>query len=192
MNLQEINELDLEDIGSWPTPAKVVVNFIFAGLIVFLSYWFLISESLVTLENTENKEADIKSQFEAKAMLASNLDLYSEQMIEMENSFNNMLRQLPSKSETAGLLDDLSYIGQNNGLALKKFKWLKEVSRDFSYEVPVNLEMVGNFHQLGKFTGDIAALPRIVTLEDFSISKLKGDQLKVTMIARTYRYKGDK
>lgn len=192
MNLQEINELDLEDIGSWPTPAKVVVNFILAGLIVFLSYWFLISESLVTLENTENKEADIKSQFEAKAMLASNLDLYSEQMIEMENSFNNMLRQLPSKSETAGLLDDLSYIGQNNGLALKKFKWLKEVSRDFSYEVPVNLEMVGNFHQLGKFTGDIAALPRIVTLEDFSISKLKGDQLKVTMIARTYRYKGDK
>ncbi|MDX2321202.1 MAG: type 4a pilus biogenesis protein PilO [Moritella sp.] len=192
MNLQELNELDLEDLGNWPKPAKIVINIIFCVLIAALFYWMFIASSLQALENIEKKEANLKLQFEAKASLAGNLGLYTEQMSEMENLFNNMLRQLPSKSETAGLLDDLSYIGQHNGLQLRKFKWLKEVKRDFSYEVPVSLEVIGTFHQLGQFTSDIAALPRIVTLEDFTITKLQGELLKVNMIARTYRYKGDK
>lgn len=191
MNLQELNELDLEDLGNWPKPAKIIVNIIFSVLIAALFYWMFIASSLQDLENIEKKEASLKLQFEAKATLAGNLTLYTEQMSEMENLFNNMLRQLPSKSETAGLLDDLSYIGQHNGLQLRKFKWLQEVKRDFSYEVPVSLEVIGTFHQLGQFTSDIAALPRIVTLEDFTITKLQGELLKVNMIARTYRYKGE-
>lgn len=190
MQLNDINDLDLEDIGNWPTPAKIMLNLVFAGLIGLFSYWFLIEDSLQTLATTEKKELELKSQFEVKSQLASNLEPYSVQMQDMEESFNKMLRQLPSQSETAGLLDDLSYIGQDNGLDLRKFKWLPEVTRDFSYEVPVSLEVEGNFHQLGKFTGDIAALPRIVTLEDFTITKLKGESLRVNMIARTYRYKG--
>ncbi|QUM79099.1 type 4a pilus biogenesis protein PilO [Moritella sp. 5] len=192
MNLQELNELDLEDLGNWPKPAKIAINIIFSVLIAALFYWVFISTSLQTLDNIEKKEASLRLQFEAKASLAGNLGLYTDQMSEMENLFNSMLRQLPSKSETAGLLDDLSYIGQHNGLQLRKFKWLQEVKRDFSYEVPVNLEVIGTFHQLGQFTSDIAALPRIVTLEDFTITKLQGELLKVNMIARTYRYKGDK
>ena len=192
MNLQELNELDLEDLGNWPKSAKIAINIIFSVLIAVLFYWMFIASSLQALENIEKKEASLKLQFEAKASLAGNLGLYTEQMSEMENLFNNMLRQLPSKSETAGLLDDLSYIGQHNGLQLRKFKWLQEVKRDFSYEVPVSLEVIGTFHQLGQFTSDIAALPRIVTLEDFTITKLQGELLKVNMIARTYRYKGDK
>jgi len=191
MNLQELNELDLEDLGNWPKPAKIAINIILSVLIAALFYWVFIAASLKDLENIERKEASLKLQFEAKASLAGNLALYTDQMSEMENSFNNMLRQLPSKSETAGLLDDLSYIGQHNGLQLRKFKWLKEVKRDFSYEVPVSLEVIGTFHQLGQFTSDIAALPRIVTLEDFTITKLQGELLKVNMIARTYRYKGE-
>jgi len=192
MNLQELNELDLEDLGNWPKPAKIAINVIFSVLIAMLFYWMFIASSLQALENIEKKEASLKLQFEGKARLAGNLGLYTEQMSEMENLFNHMLKQLPSKSETAGLLDDLSYIGQHNGLQLRKFKWLKEVKRDFSYEVPVSLEVIGTFHQLGQFTSDIAALPRIVTLEDFTITKLQGELLKVNMIARTYRYKGDK
>jgi type IV pilus assembly protein PilO len=190
MNLQELNELDLEDLGNWPKPAKIAINIIFSVLIAALFYWGFISTSLQALDSIEKKEVSLRLQFEAKASLAGNLGLYTDQMSEMENLFNNMLRQLPSKSETAGLLDDLSYIGQHNGLQLRKFKWLQEVKRDFSYEVPVNLEVIGTFHQLGQFTSDIAALPRIVTLEDFTITKLQGELLKVNMIARTYRYKG--
>lgn len=190
MNLQEINELDLEDMGNWPQPAKVSINIVFSILIAAGFYWFFISASLEELGRVEKQEATLRLQFESKALLAGNLGLYGEQMNEMESLFNKMLRQLPSKSETAGLLDDLSYIGQHNGLQLRKFKWLPEVKRDFSYEVPVSLEVIGTFHQLGQFTNDIAALPRIVTLEDFTITKLQGEQLKVNMIARTYRYKG--
>lgn len=192
MNLQELNELDLEDLGNWPKSAKIAVNIIFSVLIAALFYWLFIASSLQALENITKQEASLKLQFEAKASLAGNLDLYTEQMAEMETLFNHMLRQLPSRSETAGLLDDLSYIGQHNGLQLRKFKWLQEVKRDFSYEVPVSLEVIGSFHQLGQFTSDIAALPRIVTLEDFTITKLQGELLKVNLIARTYRYKGDK
>jgi len=190
MNLQEINELDLEDMGNWPQPAKVTVNIVLSILIAAVFYWFFISPSLEELARVEKQETTLRLQFESKALLAGNLGLYGEQMNEMESLFNKMLRQLPSKSETAGLLDDLSYIGQHNGLQLRKFKWLQEVKRDFSYEVPVSLEVIGTFHQLGQFTNDIAALPRIVTLEDFTITKLQGEQLKVNMIARTYRYKG--
>jgi type IV pilus assembly protein PilO len=190
MNIQEINELDLEDMGNWPQPAKFTLNIVLSILIAAVFYWFFISASLGELARVEKQEATLRLQFESKALLAGNLGLYGEQMNEMESLFNKMLKQLPSKSETAGLLDDLSYIGQHNGLQLRKFKWLKEVKRDFSYEVPVSLEMIGTFHQLGQFTNDIAALPRIVTLEDFTITKLQGEQLKVNMIARTYRYKG--
>jgi type IV pilus assembly protein PilO len=190
MNIQEINELDLEDMGNWPKPAKFTLNIVLSILIAAVFYWFFISASLGDLARVEKQEATLRLQFESKALLAGNLGLYGEQMNEMESLFNKMLKQLPSKSETAGLLDDLSYIGQHNGLQLRKFKWLKEVKRDFSYEVPVSLEVIGTFHQLGQFTNDIAALPRIVTLEDFTITKLQGEQLKVNMIARTYRYKG--
>lgn len=192
MDLQEINELDLEDIGNWPMPAKIAINVIISVLIVIFFYFFFVSDSLDDLANLEKKEVSIKVQFESKAALAGNLESYNGQMSEMTSLFDNMLKQLPSKSETAGLLDDLSYIGQHNGLQLRKLRWLSEVARDFSYEVPVNLEVIGTFHQLGKFTGDIADLPRIVTLEDFTITKLKGELLKVNMIARTYRYKGEK
>ncbi|MFT5878961.1 MAG: type IV pilus assembly protein PilO [Moritella sp.] len=190
MNLREINELDLEDMGNWPQPAKLTLNVVLSMLIAAVFYWFFISASLEDLARVEKQEATLRLQFESKALLAGNLGLYGEQMNEMESLFNKMLKQLPSKSETAGLLDDLSYIGQHNGLQLRKFKWLQEVKRDFSYEVPVSLEVIGTFHQLGQFTNDIAALPRIVTLEDFTITKLQGEQLKVSMIARTYRYKG--
>ena len=190
MNLQEINELDLEDMGNWPQPAKFTLNIVLSILTAAVFYWFFISASLEELARVEKQEPTLILQFESKALLAGNLGLYNEQMNEMESLFNKMLKQLPSKSETAGLLDDLSYIGQHNGLQLRKFKWLQEVKRDFSYEVPVSLEVIGSFHQLGQFTNDIAALPRIVTLEDFTITKLQGEQLKVTMIARTYRYKG--
>lgn len=192
MDLQEINELDLEDIGNWPMPAKIAINVIISVLVVILFYFLFVSDSLDELAALEKKEASIKVQFESKAALAGNLESYTSQMSEMTSLFDNMLKQLPSKSETAGLLDDLSYIGQHNGLQLRKLRWLSEVARDFSYEVPVSLEMIGTFHQLGKFTGDIADLPRIVTLEDFTITKLKGELLKVNMIARTYRYKGEK
>ncbi len=192
MDLQEINELDLEDIGNWPMPAKIAINVVFSVLIVIFFYFFFISDSLDELAKLEKKEASIKVQFESKAGLAGNLESYNGQMSDMTSLFDNMLKQLPSKSETAGLLDDLSYIGQHNGLQLRKFRWLSEVTRDFSYEVPVSLEVIGTFHQLGKFTSDIADLPRIVTLEDFTITKLKGELLKVNMIARTYRYKGEK
>lgn len=192
MDLQEINELDLEDIGNWPMLAKIAINVIMSVLIVTFFYFFFVSDSLEELANLEKKEAGIKIQFESKAALAGNLESYNGQMSEMTSLFDNMLKQLPSKSETAGLLDDLSYIGQHNGLQLRRLRWLSEVARDFSYEVPVSLEVIGTFHQLGKFTGDIADLPRIVTLEDFTITKLKGELLKVNMIARTYRYKGEK
>lgn len=192
MDLQEINELDLEDIGNWPMPAKIAINVVMSVLIVIFFYFFFVSESLDELAKLEKKEASIKVQFESKAGLAGNLESYNGQMSDMTSLFDNMLKQLPSKSETAGLLDDLSYIGQHNGLQLRKFRWLSEVTRDFSYEVPVSLEVIGTFHQLGKFTSDIADLPRIVTLEDFTITKLKGELLKVNMIARTYRYKGEK
>ncbi|MGQ4689752.1 PilO family type IV pilus biogenesis protein TapO [Aeromonas veronii] len=192
MNLQQLNELDINDIASWPKWAKGVFIFFCCVLTGGAIYYYVIANSLTSLTQEAGKETELKAQFESKAMLAANLGAYKAQMVQLEQLVDTQLKQLPNTHEVAGLLDDISFIVTDNGLKLNRINWEPEVKHEFSTELPMRIEVVGTYHQIGKFTADMAALPRIVILDSFTLgqSKDEGELISMSMLAKTYKYNG--
>ena len=131
MNLQGLNELDINDIASWPVLAKSILIAFVCALIGGAGYYMLIADSIKQLDQTKQQEIELKSQFEVRASQASSLTAYREQMIQLEEMLKNQLKQLPNKNEVAGLLDDISYIATNNGLKLLRINWEPEIKKEF-------------------------------------------------------------
>ena len=189
MNLQDLNELDFNDIGVWPAPVKIAMIIIIFVLISVGGYVYFIADSIAVLDTSRNKETELKVQFEMKAALASNLEAYKQQMVELEGLLQAQLRQLPNKNEVAGLLDDISFIAMDNGLKLLRINWEPEIQHEFSTELPMRIELSGSYSQLGKFTSDVAALPRIVILDSFTtVREKESGYLLMSLLAKTYRY----
>ncbi|RKZ77591.1 MAG: pilus assembly protein PilO, partial [Gammaproteobacteria bacterium] len=153
-------------------------------------YYYIIKDKQTELASLEQKEVQLKQEFATKQARAVNLDAYIEQMKEMQIVFASMLQQLPRKSEVADLLIDISRTGLVNGLVFQLFKPEGERPVDFYAELPIKMKVTGTFHQFGEFVSAIAALPRIVTLHDFTLTPPTEDTGKMTMdiTAKTYRY----
>jgi type IV pilus assembly protein PilO len=142
------------------------------------------------LEREVKQETQLKRDFEDKAFQVANLEEYKAQMVEMEQSFESILKQLPRDTEVPGLIDDISLAAINNGLDLKVISPQNQISTEFYNELPIEIEVEGDYHELGAYVSSVASLPRIVTLHDFSITK-KGkdnDALSLKILAKTYRY----
>ena len=187
----EFSELDLNNIGSWPVALKTIVASLVAVLILALGYNFLILDLENQLDAKVAEEETLKQQYTAKAFKAANLEAYIEQMKEMETSFGAMLRQLPSDTEVPGLLEDITRTGLGSGLEFEEIKLLPEVAQQFYIELPIQITVTGNYHDLATFVSGVASLPRIVTLHDFDVKPAtQGDtsQLRMSILAKTYRY----
>jgi type IV pilus assembly protein PilO len=192
-SLQEfdINDLDPENIGSWPLGAKVVV---WAGVLVAvlgLGYFYHVQNLQLTLESAAAKEVALRVEFEKKAFQAANLAAYKKQMEEMLLSFGALVSQLPSDTEVPGLLEDITNKGMLNGLEFDSIELQDEVAREFYIELPIKIIARGSYHDLGAFISGMAGLPRIVTLHDFKINQEDATStiLKLEITAKTYRYK---
>ena len=189
----DLNNLDFNNIGSWPVAVKAVVVTVVAVAVLAAGYFRDIKSQQESLNRVTSEEARLKDDFEVKQAKAANLDAYKAQMKEMEDSFGAMIRQLPSKTEVEDLLVDISQTGLASGIEFQLFKPLKEKHIEFYAELPISLKMTGTYHQFGEFVSGIAALPRIVTLENISITKASGSKgnsnlLTMTATAKTYRY----
>tara|TARA_R110000796_G_scaffold58079_10_gene134107 strand:- start:6721 stop:7326 length:606 start_codon:yes stop_codon:yes gene_type:complete len=182
------NEIELDNIGEWPVIVKVICGAFIAGLVLFFSYSLLVSDEIDSYHNAVAKEVELRTTYRTKYAIASKLDIYRLQMIEMEDKFSQLLKRLPTSNETPGLLDDLSYVGTTSGLTFLKIGWLPEVEKEFYTELPIKIEVVGTYHEFGQFVGKVAQLPRIVSLHDFSILSSGEKQLTFSVIAKTYRY----
>jgi type IV pilus assembly protein PilO len=132
------------------------------------------------------EETELRSTFEAKYRIAVNLQAYQEQLDRIKEDFSSMLKSLPTSNETPGLLDDVTYVGTDAGLSFKLLNWQQEIPKEFYTELPIQIEVSGNYHEFGQFASNVANLPRIVTLHDFEISSNQ-DQLVLSMQAKTYR-----
>jgi len=187
MNMN-INELDLADVARWPAAARAVVILFLMGGVIFLGYWFHTKDQLVDLESAENKEEGLKIIFETKAKQAANLEAYEKQLEEMRESFGAMLRQLPNQTEVADLLVDVSQTGLASGLEFELFQPRAEAPREFYAELPISIRVIGGYHEFGDFISGVAALPRIVTIHDVSISRTGNGNLGMNLTAKTYRY----
>ena len=186
----DLSSLDLSSIGAWPMPVKAALIAVVCIIVLALGYFLDTQKQLDTLERARIEETTLKKDFESKQAKAVNLDAYKKQMEEMKQSFGAMLRQLPSKTEVEDLLVDISQTGLASGIEFQLFKPEEERQIDFYAELPISIVMTGTYHEFGRFVSGIAALPRIVTLHNISIStaKDKDGELTMNLQAKTYRY----
>ena len=194
MDLRELTELDLNNIGEWPLAIKAVAVLFCCILVGIAVYYFDTGSQLQRFEAERAKELELRKTFEVKQRKAANLNAYRQQLEEMKESFGAMLRQLPDKTEVAGLLVDVSQTGLAAGLEFELFQPEGEQSKDFYAELPINIRVTGRYHEFGRFISGLAALPRIVTIHNVKIANLGGDRgspdSKLTLQAqvKTYRY----
>jgi type IV pilus assembly protein PilO len=195
--VDDLKRLDASNIGNWPVAFKGLAIGVLSLAVLGAGAWFDTRGQLATLSKDQAKEVELKKTFEEKQLKAVSLNAYKKQMEDMQKVFGEMLRQLPSKTEVAALLVDISQVGVAAGLEFELFKPEPEIPVEFYAELPIKVRVNGNYHQFGSFVSGVAALPRIVTLHDFVITQAKDAKAKdskrkgpliMEATAKTYRY----
>jgi len=191
MNFDDLKRLSIKDAGNWPLlPKLLVLGGLFAA-IVAAGAFFDWKTQWEQLEKAEGEELALRTQYTEKKSKAINFDAYRAQLSEVEQSFGALVKQLPNRSEIDALLTDINQAGLGRGLVFELFRpAAQEKMADFYAELPINLRITGNYHDMGAFASDVAQLPRIVTLNDVSIANDKGT-LRLEAQARTFRYLDD-
>lgn len=186
----DVNDIDFNRIGVWPLVGKVIVCVMAIAAIIALTFFMFVKDLNVSLERSVAKEVKLKKSFERKSHQAANLTAYRAQKEEMKKSLAALVAQLPSDTEVPGLLEDIDERGVESGLDINSIKLQRERGKEFYIELPIDIEMVGGYHDMGAFVSGIAAMPRIVTLHDYVMKAGKGGKLlKIKIKAKTYRYK---
>jgi type IV pilus assembly protein PilO len=197
MDLKQLNELDFSNMGEWPGVAKALVILLLCGAAAGAWYYFDTQHQIDRLRSVEAEETNLRATFETKQQKAANLDAYRQQLEEMKESFGAMLRQLPDRTEVAALLVDVSQTGLASGLEFQLFRPEGEQLKDFYAELPIQIEVTGQYHDFGRFISGLAALPRIVTIHDVDIRAPAGEpstaesraaELGLKATVKTYRY----
>lgn len=196
LDLKSLNDLDINNAGSWPVAGKAAVIGVLCLCTLFAGYWFDTKSQLEVLSKKRNEETNLKQSFEGKQRRAANLEPLKQQLAEMKVTFGGMLRLLPSRTEIEGLLVDISQAGLASGLEFELFKPEAEVLEDFYAVQPIKIKVLGGYHQFGEFISTVANLPRIVTQHDIGMSPVsgqreKGEGLSMELVAKTYRYLED-
>ncbi|WP_085725436.1 type 4a pilus biogenesis protein PilO [Pseudomonas sp. R37(2017)] len=187
----DINELDTSNMGTWPPAIKFLVAALLMLVVLALGYNFSTRDLESELDLKREEESMLKGQFADKTRMAANLDLYTRQLQEMESTFDALLRQLPGDTEVPGLLEDITRTGLGSGLEFEEIKLLPEVAQPFYVELPIQITVTGDYHDLATFVSGVAGLPRIVTLHDFDLAPVSpqgAPKLRLSILAKTYRY----
>ncbi|HAJ72051.1 MAG TPA: pilus assembly protein PilO [Methylophilaceae bacterium] len=192
MKLEDFNNIDFKNVGSLPASVKAVLLLVLGLLLLGLGYWSMWQPALADLDQSVAKEKELRDVFLAKKSQAIKIDAYRQQMVDIERTFGALLKQLPDKSEMDGLLTDINQAGLGRGLEFNLFKPGQETVADFYAEMPIQIKVLGSYHDLGAFATDVSKLPRIVTLNNISLTPLNGDvksgRLVLEAVAKTYRY----
>jgi len=193
----KLSDLDFNNIGNWPQNYKIGFCVLVGFLILLLSYFLLIKGKREELDGLERTETQLRADFEDKAGRAANLEPLKQQLAQMEQVLQQMLRQLPSKTEMPDLIVDISQTALSSGLANELFQPGPETPKEFYAEKPIALRMVGSYHQFGAFVSGVASLPRVVILTMHDISLKPRDNkgritdnsaLELSGTVKTYRY----
>lgn len=184
----DVNNLDFSAAGSWPIGARIVTYLLLFAVILGAGLHLYVSDKSMQLDREMRKETELRQVYERKAFEVANLDALRKQMADVSERFSELLRQLPTKNEVPGLLDDITSIGRKSGLEINLIGLQEEKKSKFYIELPIKIAVSGTYHQMGEFVSGVAAIPRIVTLHNFDISPDRGGRLTMNISARTYRY----
>ena len=188
MTLDDIRRLNIRDAGNWPLLPKIMILGVLFFLILLAGAFFDWRDQFEALDKAQDEEIKLREAYASKKAKAVNLDLYVQQLKEIEQSFGALLKQLPNKSEMDALLTDINQAGLGRGLQFELFRpATQERMADFYAELPISVRITGNYHDMGAFASDVAQLPRIVTLNDVGIVNDKGT-LIMEATAKTFRY----
>ncbi|MFT7219993.1 MAG: type IV pilus assembly protein PilO [Candidatus Azotimanducaceae bacterium] len=197
-DLEQLN--DVNNIGSWPLAVKVIVWVLCFSGALGVGYFLHVTNLQTELGNVQTEEGSLRGDYEKKFFEAAHLESYRAQQLEMEESFEAILRQLPSDTEIPGLIEDITLVGLKNGLQFTSIDLQQEEKHEFYIEKPIAIIVSGSYHGLGAFVSDVADLSRIVTLHDFKIlpqrrqagSETPGSNLTMQILAKTYRYNDER
>ena len=188
MTLDDIRRLNIREAGNWPLLPKIMILGVLFFLILAAGAFFDWRDQFEALDKAQDEEIKLREAYASKKAKAVNLDLYVQQLKEIEQSFGALLKQLPNKSEMDALLTDINQAGLGRGLQFELFRpATQERMADFYAELPISVRITGNYHDMGAFASDVAQLPRIVTLNDVGIVNDKGT-LTMEATAKTFRY----
>jgi type IV pilus assembly protein PilO len=188
MTLDDFRRLNFREVGKWPLAPKIVMLVLLVLVILALGAFFDWKDQWESLQAAQQDELKLRDQYKQKKAKAINYDLYVQQLAEVEQSFGALVKQLPNRSEIDALLTDINQAGLGRGLQFDLFRPApQEKMADFYAELPINIKITGNYHDIGAFASDVAALPRIVTLNDVAINNDKGT-LSMDAVAKTFRY----
>jgi type IV pilus assembly protein PilO len=194
--LDELRSLDGNNLGSWPLWVRTSATVLVVVIIIALGCWFMVRPKLSTLHQHQAKEAHLKQEFKTKQRKVAHLAAYKKQLSGMKRSFAGLLQQLPSKKQEANLLNDISQARAASGLEEELFKPQPEKRKDFYAALPIDITVDGSYHEMAEFVSRVAALPRIVTIQDVDIQPMNdksspSGKLRMKLVAKTYRYVGD-
>ena len=185
MNLSEI-DLDFNAAGAWPLPVKAAVATLICAMVMVGGVYFDTRDQLASLDRAEQKEQALKIEFKTKQKKAVNFQDYQDQLTQIEASLDEMIKEMPTEEEVASLLVDISQTGLASGLEFKLFKPDAPIAKDFYSELPISIQVVGSYEELGLFVSGLASLPRIVTLHDVNITPGKDGLLLMNAVIKTY------
>ena len=196
MALSDLNNLDFSNIAGWPPVAKGLLVIILITVVGGAGYWFDIKDLWAQLENVRRDELGLKEEFIQKQTVVANLDDYRARLEELKVILAELVKQLPTGVEMPDLLEQISDTGRANGLDFQLFRPEKERRKEFLADVPISIKARATYHQFGAFISSIAALERIVTLENAKLvtrgsGNLDADELSIEATLQTYRYIGD-
>lgn len=186
--LEDLKHADPQKPGSWPWPVKIAAFVALFVAVTAAGAVFDWQDQWAALQGARQQEQSLRDTFLKKKREAINLDIIKKQLIDTQQSFGALLKQLPSKSEMDALLTDINQAGLGRGLQFELFRPGPEVTTGVFTEQPITIRVTGNYDDLGKFASDISQLPRIVTLNDISIAPATGGALGMDAIAKTFRY----
>lgn len=193
--IDELQSLDLQQPGNWPRWAHYAAAVVLGIFAIGLGAYIMIKPDYEDLGREQAREGDLKREFESKQHKVAGLDAYRAQLEEMQHNFGDMLKQLPSKTEVANLLNDISQTRVASSLDEELFQPQGEVHKEFYAEIPNKIVVTGTYHEMGAFVSGVAALPRIVTIDEVELRPVGGnapkDELRMTAYAKTYRYLDD-
>ncbi|PTD95913.1 type IV pilus inner membrane component PilO [Pseudothauera lacus] len=185
---EDFKNLNPNDPGAWPTAPKVAVFVALLVATLAAAWWFHWQGQMDNLAAREAEEVTLREQWLSKKRQAVNLDEHRRQLEEIDRQFGALLRQLPNRAEMDSLLAEINQAGLGRGLAFELFKPGAEAVKEFYAEMPIDIRVLGGYHDLGAFASDVARMPRIVTLNNIAIESDRSGQLKFEAKAVTYRY----